>query len=75
MDTRVRPAGAGQWSVEGAGGAALGAIEQAPGGFVVVPAIGSPLEDLDTPPYVSLETAMEGIAGHCGGSCVLARDS
>ena len=50
-------------------GAVLGALEKRPEGFVIVPSMATPLADLDTPPFASLEAARAGIAAHCQGTC------
>jgi hypothetical protein len=62
MDTILRPAAPNVWEVVATHGAVLGALEQRPEGFVIVPSMGSPLADLNTPPFASLEAARAGIA-------------
>jgi hypothetical protein len=61
----------GVWTIEATEGIALGAIEQLPEGFVVVPSVGSQLADLDVPPYASLDAALAGVGAHLQGSCTL----
>ena len=69
MDTILRPAAPNVWEVVTTEGAVLGALEKRPEGFVVVPSISTPLSDLDTPPFASLEAARAGIAVHSQGKC------
>jgi hypothetical protein len=57
------------WEVVSTEGAVLGALEKRPEGFVIVPSMATPLADLDTPPFASLEAARAGIAAHCQGTC------
>jgi hypothetical protein len=57
--------------MEATEGITLGAIESRPEGFVIVPSVGSPLADLDVPPYASLEGALAGVGAHLPGTCTL----
>lgn len=71
MDSTARSTARGVWTIEAVDGIALGAIEQRPEGFVVVPCVGSQLADLDTPPYATLEAALAGVGAHLQGTCTL----
>ena len=71
MDSTATPTAPGVWTIEATEGTALGAIEQRPEGFIIVPSVGSQLSDLDAPPYISLETALAGVGAHLQGTCTL----
>ena len=71
MDSVARPDGTDIWTIETAAGLALGTIERRPDGFLIVPAVASPLGDLEPLPYVSLERALEGVGAHLQGTCSL----
>ena len=74
MDSVASPTASGVWTVEAREGIVLGAIEQRPEGFVVVPSVESQLADLDVPPYASLDMALAGIGAHLQGACTLSED-
>jgi hypothetical protein len=71
MDSVARTTVPDVWIVEATEGITLGAIEQRPEGFVVVPSVGAQLADLDVPPYAFLEAALAGIGAHLQGTCTL----
>jgi hypothetical protein len=69
MDSVASPTAPGVWTIEATEGIVLGATEQRPQGFVVVPSVGSQLADFDVPPYASLEAALVGVGAHLQGTC------
>jgi hypothetical protein len=73
MDSVAYPGGPDIWTLETAGGIALGAIERRPDGFVIVPVASAQLGDLDPLPYVSLEAALKGVGAHLQGTCTLSK--
>jgi hypothetical protein len=74
MDSVARPTAPGVWTIEATEGIVLGAIESRPGGFVIIPSVGSQLADLDVPPYASLDTALAGVGAHLQGTCTLSQE-
>jgi hypothetical protein len=72
MDSVVRQTGPDMWAVESIDGIMLGGIEKQGESFVVIPSPPAQLADLDPLPYISLETAMAGIAAHLQGTCRMA---
>ncbi len=74
MDSVARPDGPDLWTLETTDGIALGAIEQRPDGFFIVPVASAQLGDLDPLPYISLEAALEGVGAHLQGTCTLRED-
>jgi hypothetical protein len=49
----------------------LGTLINSRGAFVIVPEIGSPLDGINAGPWLSKQEAMDAIAMHLHGECVL----
>jgi len=70
MDTRLVPTGPKAWMIMGADGC-LGELREIRNLFVVVPARGSPLDDVKGG-YGSQASAIEAIVWRTGGNCTIA---
>jgi hypothetical protein len=75
LDSKITVAGSENWTIETDEGGVtdfkLGTLINSRGAFVIVPEIGSPLDGINAGPWLSKQEAMDAIAMHLHGECVL----